>query len=114
MRIKNATKKIILADSVSVADNFISRFIGLMGKKEFPEGNCLVITPCKSIHMFFMKFPIDVLFIDKDQKVTYIIENMKPWSFSRIVWNSYNVIELPAGTVSKTGTKTGDLLKKIG
>jgi uncharacterized protein len=94
---------IILAyrgDSISckVADTFWSRFMGLMGKKSVPPGEGLLITPCDSIHMFFMKFAIDVLFLDKNYKIVKIVRGLKPRKFVGTVRNAFQVVELLEGS----------------
>jgi uncharacterized membrane protein (UPF0127 family) len=108
--IRNTARQSVIAEKVGIADSFFSRFMGLMGKKTLPEGSCLIITPCNSIHMFFMRFPIDALFLDKDNTVVYILEGIKPWGLSKIVWNAHSVIELPQGTIRKSRTSEGDRL----
>ncbi|MCX7748676.1 MAG: DUF192 domain-containing protein [Clostridia bacterium] len=108
MIIKNLTRNTKLANEAKVAKTFFTRFMGLMGKKSLSQGDGLLITPCKSIHMFFMKFPLDVVFIDKMNVVVYTIEDIKPWKVSKIIAKAHQVIELPVGTIQRTGTHTGD------
>ncbi len=112
MIIRNVSKNTVIAEKCEIADNFLSRFLGLMFKNELPEGNGLLITPCNSIHMFFMKFPLDIIFIDKEYNIVHLIENIKPWKFSEIIWSSNSVIELPTGAISKTRTAVGDRLEQ--
>jgi uncharacterized membrane protein (UPF0127 family) len=111
MVVMNITRNAILADNCGHARSFFARFKGLQLKKDLPGGSGLLITPCNSIHMFFMKFPIDAIFIDKDQIVLYIEQEIKPWRISSIVKNSHSVLELPAGTSAATGTRPGDKLQ---
>ena len=110
MILLNEHKKTILASRCYSANSFFSRLKGLMGEKSLPEGTGLIITPCNSIHMFFMKFPLDAVFIDKNSRVIHIIENLRPWKVSRLIVKARSVIELPQGTVSRTGTSLGDVL----
>ncbi len=111
--IRNITRNALLAADCSCARTFYTRFKGLQMKKDLPEGNGLLITPCNSIHMFFMRFPIDVLFLDKDQTVLYIEEGIKPWKISKIIKKSRSVLELPSGTAATTGTQPGDKLEIV-
>lgn len=111
MIVRNATRNLILVDNCSYAGTFLSRFLGLQFKKTLPKGHGLLITPCRSIHMFFMRFPIDAVFIDSNNKIIYIVEGIKPWSVSKHVHSAKSVLELPAGTVSATGTRIGDELE---
>jgi len=87
---------------------------GLLGKGSFDSGEALVITRCNSIHMVFMKFSIDVVFLDKRNKAVGIVEKIKPFAFSPIFWKSACAIELPAGTIKETRTQVGDILKVDG
>jgi uncharacterized protein len=111
MKITNKTKSTILAEHCAAADTFMSRFMGLMGKKSLPAGHGLLITPCNSIHMLFMKFALDIVFIDKNNTVVQVIENIRPWKTSKIIWKAHNTLELPVGTVQKSGTQVGDVLE---
>jgi uncharacterized membrane protein (UPF0127 family) len=91
--------KICLATNVEVANNIISRLLGLMFRKKMEEGKAMLISPCNSIHTFFMNFSIDVLFLDDQFKVIKIIRSMRPWRMSWPYWRASQVLELPAGTV---------------
>lgn len=74
------------------------------------ETEALVIIPCQSIHMMFMKFPLDVIFLDGKDKVVGLVQRIKPFTMSPFFWKSSCAIELPAGTIEKTGTQVGDQL----
>ncbi len=113
MIVMNVTRNTLLADYCGHASTFFARFKGLQLKRDLPNGCGLLITPCNSIHMFFMRFPIDAVFIDLNQTVLYIEEGLKPWKISKVVKKSRGVLELPAGTASSTGTKPGDRLEFI-
>lgn len=113
MKVINTTRNTILACNCSIAHSFWARFKGLQLKRSLPQGSGLLITPCNSIHMFFMRFPIDAVFIDKDQVVLFIEENIKPWRISKMVRKSKEVLELPAGTSAAAGAKPGDRLQYI-
>lgn len=113
MVIRNLTKNTILADRCRTACSFSARFIGLMNEKRLENGCGLLIVPCNSIHMFFMKFAIDVIFLDKDKNAVHIIEGIRPWRISRIVCNAHSVLELPSGTVKAAMTEAGDKLELV-
>jgi uncharacterized protein len=98
----------ILADRALLADNFWASLKGLMGQTALPSGSGLLLTPCQSVHTMFMRFPIDVIFIDKNGKILHLIESMKPWRISKHLTKSRSVLELPAGTIAATATKLGD------
>lgn len=113
MRLINSTNGAVLADNVEVASNFKKRFKGLIGASTLNQGEALILFPCNCIHTFFMRFPIDVLFINKESAILYAFENMKPFRFSPIIRTSYMVVELPAGRLSSTGTATGNHLQLV-
>lgn len=110
MLIRNISRNSILANHCSIARTFFARFRGLQLKKSLPQGHGLLITPCNSIHMFFMRFSIDAVFIDSNNKVIYIDEGIRPWRVSKVIRKARSVLELPAGTVSATDTRVGDQL----
>ncbi|ORU01108.1 hypothetical protein D081_0556 [Anaerovibrio sp. JC8] len=84
-----------------VADNFLKRFLGLMGRFRLEPNTGLLLTPCNSIHMMFMRFPIDVIFYDKNYKVVKVATELKPWTGICIAPGASGAIELPAGTLSQ-------------
>ena len=108
MIVKNVTKQVKLASRAGVADNVVSRGIGLLGRGDLPSGEALIIGPCNSVHCMFMRFPIDVLFVDKSGCILHAIRNMKPFRVSKIVRGSAYVVELQAGLLEETGTEVGD------
>ncbi|MFN8577842.1 MAG: DUF192 domain-containing protein [Candidatus Sericytochromatia bacterium] len=110
IKIANSKNNEILGDKIIYANTPYRRFIGLMGKKEINEGQGVFLTPCNSIHMMFMKFPIDIIFLDRKNKIIHITENIQPWKISKIVFMAQSVLELPVGSVSKTDSKVGDKL----
>jgi uncharacterized membrane protein (UPF0127 family) len=109
--VTDATRNTILADQCNTADTFFARFRGLQLKRDLPKGCGLLITPCNSVHMFFMRFPIDVIFIDGNHIILYVQECIKPWRISKVVKGSKSVLELPAGTASYAAAKPGDRLE---
>lgn len=97
-------------DQLRVARNPLSRFLGLMGRPSLEDGHGLLIKPCSSIHTFFMRFPIDVVFVDKDARVVKTATAVKPWRFLLGGKGAHAVIELPAGALNNPGMKPGDQL----
>lgn len=106
--IRNATRDTVLAARCRVADSYFSRLIGLMGAPNLPPGEGLLILPCSSIHTHFMRFPIDVIYVSRENIVVAIDEALAPWRFGRIHSGARYVVELPAGTITATGTEVGD------
>jgi len=107
-RVTNTTRGTVLADMSKKASNPVTRGIGLMGRRSLPPGGGLIIQPCNSVVSFFMRFPIDVVFLDRDGKVCHMMRSMVPWRASKIVRGSKLVVELPAGTLAGSGTQHGD------
>lgn len=99
-----------IASDLRTADTLFSRTKGLLGRSCLPKGEGLWIKRCNSIHTAFMKFPIDVLFVDKNLKVVSVYENLKPWRITRLHLCASSVIELPAGTLADTTMGKGKLL----
>ncbi len=100
MRLVEAESGRVIAAEVEVAKSSWARFMGLMGRTSMPPGTALWIEPCNSIHMFFMSFAIDVLFLDRQQRVRKVMLNLKPWRISPIVFGARTTVELPAGTLA--------------
>ncbi|NLH95766.1 MAG: DUF192 domain-containing protein [Clostridiaceae bacterium] len=110
MTVTNVTRKTVLAADCKTASTFFARLRGLQFRKRFPPGHGLLLVPCNSIHTFFMRFPIDAVFLDRENRVVHICEGIKPWRVSGMIRSARCVLELPAGTVSATGTARGDML----
>jgi uncharacterized membrane protein (UPF0127 family) len=89
----------VVAERLEVARSTWARGVGLMGRTSMAPGTGLWIEPCNSIHMFFMQFAIDAVFLDRQGRVKRVIPGLKPWRVSPIVFGARTVVELPAGTV---------------
>jgi len=106
----NRTTGQVLSDKVKIAQDFKSRSIGLLNRTSLESGEGLLIKPCNSIHMFFMKFPIDVLFLDRKGRVVKIKMSLKPWRISSALIYGYMVLELPNGALNEALVKLGDII----
>lgn len=104
-------KNLNLGKDIKLADNMFSRVKGLMFDEKI-KGDGLLIRPCNSIHTFFMKFNIDVIFLNKDLKIVKIIRNMPPWRMSKIYWNAWQVLEFQGGRLSEEIVE-GDYIEEI-
>ncbi len=98
-----------IINQLSIADGFFTRLVGLLSHDSLSTDEGLLITQCKQVHTFFMRFPIDVLFLDKSKKVIGK-ETLKPWRVSKIHFKADSVIEIQAGLAEKLGIKVGDKL----
>jgi len=108
MKIVNRTRDVELADRAWVAMTARARMKGLLGRDGLEPGQALYISPCTSIHSFFMRFVFDAVFIAADGTALHLIPRMKKWRMSKLVPRAAGVIELPAGVLERTGTKKGD------
>ena len=106
---RNHTRDTVLAHAVEVADTSAKRRIGLLKHERLEPGEGLWIVPCESVHTFFMKFPIDLLYLDRRHKVRKARSAVRPWRLSACLL-AHSVLELPAGTVAQSGTQAGDEL----
>jgi len=111
VKISNLTKDTRIAEQAKIADTFVTRMIGLLGRNSLGEKEALIITRCQSIHMFFMRFAIDAIFVDPQDQVVGVIENIKPNRLSPVFWKASYCIELPVGAILKSRTSAGDHLK---
>ena len=110
VRIDNLTRGSSVAPRCRVASSLRDRGVGLLGTPEPPPGDGLLIERTQSIHMFFMPYPIDVVFIDRAARVTRCVAGLRPW---RVVWWAHRArdcIELGIGTIQASGTQAGDQL----
>lgn len=111
VRVVNAATGNDVAARVDVATSLFARGRGLMLRAPLPEGHGLLIDPCSSIHSFWMRFPIDVLYVDRHDVVVRIAHAMRPWRVGPLFTKARYVIELPAGGISASGTAVGDRLR---
>lgn len=110
IHVRNATRGTSLGDSVDVAETSAQRTEGLLKRNGLKEGEGLWIVPCEGVHTFFMKFTIDVIYIDKSKRVKKVVSRLKPWRMS-LCLSAHSVIELPAGTAQASTTQRGDQLE---
>jgi len=111
MKITNTIRNITLATKGEVADSFSNRMKGLLGRESLEKDEALVLTNCRQIHMFFMRFAIDAIFLDKTNKVVGIVQDIKPFHCSPIFWHAHLVIELATGTIKSSKTQLNDIIK---
>ena len=97
-----------LSNNVPVANSLLKRMKGLLGKNEMQTGEALWVKPCMSVHTFFMKFPIDVVFLNKKNRVIAAIEHLQPNRATRLYLQAAGILELPAGILKATNTRVGD------
>jgi uncharacterized membrane protein (UPF0127 family) len=111
MRLVQAGNGNIVAEEVMRAFTFFRRLKGMMFTESFPSGSCLHIQPCRSVHTFFMKYTIDILYLDDQYNIVGVEANLKPGKRGAIFPNSVSVIELPEGTIQQNDLRIGQTVR---
>ena len=93
---------------VEIAGSPLSRGLGLIGRKDFRSYNGMLLKNANAIHTFFVRFPIDVVFLDSNFKVLKTVENLCPFRFSPFVWKAKHTLELPQNSIKNHSLKVGD------
>lgn len=96
-----------LTIDVELADSFFSRLRGLMFRRRLNEGCGLLLAPCNSVHMLFMRFAIDVIYLDKDFCIKKIVRDLTPWLGMSICLGAWGALELPSGEAERLRLKVG-------
>jgi uncharacterized protein len=111
--IYNKTRETFVATEATVADSYLRRLVGLIGKtKRWAQlGRGLWIVPSRGVHTIGMLFPIDLIFLSKEKEVVHVEEHLPPFRISAVLLKATSVLELPAHTVFRTGTKVGDRME---
>lgn len=111
MKVHNRTRNTLLGDRIEWAGTSERRRRGLLGRDGLAPGEGLYIVPCQWIHMFGMRFAIDVLFLDESGKAVGLHHALPPNRLSKLCWRADGVLELPAGTLRETATELGDRIE---
>lgn len=99
----------VIASQAVIARSIPQRLIGLLSRSSLSTGEAMVFSRCNAIHTWFMRFPIDVVFL-KSGRIIKIVPQMKPFRMAA-EWGADTVIELPAGMCEIAGVKAGELLE---
>lgn len=99
----------VFTESGLLANTFPTRLLGLMGRAHLPSDFCLILTPCSSIHMAFMKIPLDIAYLNRKGEVIALQWELKPWRFGEIHKGAYAVMEAPVGGVLRS-LQVGDTI----
>lgn len=111
LQVENVTRNTILVTRGQVAGNFWTRFRGLMGVRQLPIGDGLLIKHCDSVHTHFMRMTIDVLYVNVHNCIVGMDAAMQPWRIGRKWTDAAYVLELPNGTITRSQSAIGDQLK---
>jgi hypothetical protein len=110
LTVKNVTRQTVLATSLEVANTGPNRNKGLLGRDGLDTGGGLWIVPCESVHTFFMRFAIDLVYLDRRNRVRKVRSAVGPWRVSACL-TAHSILELPAGVVLSSQTQKGDTIE---
>ena len=110
VKVFGTNNEMVIGDRIAVADTSFTRMFGLLGRRSLDAGEGLWITPSSGVHTLGMRFPIDVIGLDKNRKVTRLWRNLVPQRLTSITLSVRSVIELPAGAIERSGVALGDTL----
>jgi len=110
LRVLNLTRGTVLATQMEPSHTGATRRKGLLGRDGLMPGGGLWIAPCESVHTFFMRFAIDLVYLDRENQIKKVRSSVGPWRMSAC-FEAHSVLELPAGTVSTTRTEPGDTVE---
>ena len=107
--VRNVTRGTVLGDTIDIADTRAKRNTGLLKHRGLEPGHGLWIVPCEGVHTFFMKFAIDVVYVDRKHRVRKVVPGLGAWKLSFCL-PAHSVVELPVGVIEATQTQKGDQL----
>lgn len=110
VRVSNLTRNTLLATCMEVADSGPKRNKGLLGRERLSTGEGLWIIPCEAVHTFWMRFPIDLVYLDSQKRIRKLVSEVPAWRLSACL-RAHSVLELPPGTIRDTHTQPGDILE---
>lgn len=110
VRVANLTRDTLLATRMAVADSGPKRNKGLLGRAGLLAGEGLWIIPCEAVHTFWMQFPIDLVYLDRKNRIRKLCSDVPPWRLSACL-RAHSILELPAGTIRESQTQRGDTLE---
>lgn len=111
VRVRNCSRGALLGSHVGMADGWWRRLRGLLGRAGLDRGEGLLIAPSRGVHMFGMRFPLDVLLLDGERRVRSVHVDLQPGRTTGMHRDVRYALELPVGTIESSGTETGDELE---
>ena len=109
--VANLTRGTLLGDRIEIADTSLSRFLGLIPKRGLNAGEGLWIKPSSGVHMFWMRFAIDVVGLDRQMRVVRLWRNLRPWRMTSVSMQMHSALELPVGQIDAGEVQLGDVLE---
>ncbi|MHB1936250.1 MAG: DUF192 domain-containing protein [Acidobacteriaceae bacterium] len=109
--VRNKTRATVIGTRIAVADTFLMRLIGLLGRRRLDADAGLWIRPSSGVHTFGMLFSIDVVALDRKLLVCAVWPRLRPWRTSGVSWKFHSVIELPIGSIERGNIQPGDQLE---
>ena len=97
---------------IEIANSFFSRLRGLMGRSHLDKGTGLLLAPCNSIHMLFMRFAIDVIYLDKEFCIKKIARNVSPWIGMSFCFGAWGALEMASGEANRLNLRVGQKLQR--
>ena len=110
--VRNLTRDTVIADRVELAGTNTKRSKGLLGRKSLPKGQGMWIVPCEAVHTFFMQFPIDLIYLDRQHRVKKTRAAVPAWRLSACL-SAHSILELPAGVIQESRTQKGDIFELV-
>jgi uncharacterized protein len=110
IRVINQTRGTILGDRVRLADDLPSRSRGFLFRPPPADGEGILLSPCRAVHMYGVRFPLDIVFISETGQVVATYRELRPWRRSSLHGTALHALELPPGTIRATDTVVGDVL----
>jgi len=110
MRIANLTRATLIAADAREAHSFAQRLLGLMGRKQLADNAALVL-PDNWVHTFWMRFPLDLIYLDRVKRVVGLQAELPPNRIGKPFWSAHAVIELNCGVIRTSQTQVGDQLQ---
>ena len=103
-------KAVTIGSRIGLADTFVTRLFGLLGKSSLEDGAGLLIRPSSGVHTMWMRFAIDVIALDKDLRVLKTWQRLRPWRLTPVSFKTHSVLELAPGQISHLRIEPGDQL----
>jgi uncharacterized membrane protein (UPF0127 family) len=111
VRAVNSTRGTVVGESIRRADSPLTGIVGLLGERDLPPGDGLLIIPCQGVHTLGMLFPIDIVVLDDEWKVIEVRRDLRPFRITPLFWRAAAVLELPSRAVDSSCTRVGDLFE---